>query len=195
MVGRARGTPQTRSSNAPFSRTESAWADFIVEGPASMEAPSNGDYAAWEDGFRLTDDETLAGALARYDEVAARTDSLVEAVDLDHSWPLPPQPWFEPGSTRSARRVFLHIIAETAQHVGLPAEGLAARARLAHADDGGAVVGEIVRVALVAASGEVPEPAKARRHGGLRRELREPCHTEERTRTARDRLPFPVVRA
>ena len=46
-----------------------------------MEAPSNGDYAAWEDGFRLTDDETLAGALARYDEVAARTDSLVEAVD------------------------------------------------------------------------------------------------------------------
>ena len=100
------------------SRTESAWADFIVEGPASMEAPSNGDYAAWEDGFRLTDDETLAGALARYDEVAARTDSLVEAVDLDHSWPLPPQPWFEPGSTRSARRVFLHIIAETAQHAG-----------------------------------------------------------------------------
>ena len=50
--------------------------------------------------------------------MAARTDSLVEAVDLDHSWPLPPQPWFEPGSTRSARRVFLHIIDETAQHAG-----------------------------------------------------------------------------
>ena len=27
-------------------------------------------------------------------------------------------PWFEPGATWSARRVFLHIVAETAQHAG-----------------------------------------------------------------------------
>jgi hypothetical protein len=27
-------------------------------------------------------------------------------------------PWFPPGATRSARRVFMHIIAETAQHSG-----------------------------------------------------------------------------
>jgi len=99
-------------------RTESAWVDFMVDGPSTMEAPADADYADWENGFRLTDDETLAGALARYDEVAARTDALVETIDLDHSWPLPAQPWFEPGATRSARRVVTHIVAETAQHSG-----------------------------------------------------------------------------
>ena len=83
-----------------------------------MAPPEDGDYSAWENGFRLTDDETLAGALARYDEVAARTDALVATVDLDHAWPLPPAPWFEPGATRSARRVFVHIVGETAQHAG-----------------------------------------------------------------------------
>ena len=51
--------------------------------------------------------------------MAARTDELVESLpDLDLSHPLPPAPWFAPGATRSARRVFLHIVAETAQHAG-----------------------------------------------------------------------------
>ena len=36
----------------------------------------------------------------------------------DSSHPLPNAPWFPPGERRSARRVFLHIIAETAQHAG-----------------------------------------------------------------------------
>ena len=99
-------------------RTESAWVDFLLEGPQTMAAPADGDYSAWEDGFRLTGEETLAGALERYAEVAARTDALVGTVDLDHAWPLPEAPWFEPGATRSARRVFLHIVAETAQHAG-----------------------------------------------------------------------------
>jgi len=38
--------------------------------------------------------------------------------DLDASQPLPSAPWFEPGARWSARRVFLHIIAETSQHAG-----------------------------------------------------------------------------
>jgi len=98
--------------------TESSWIDFVLDGPQTMAAPADGDYSGWEDNFRLTDDETLAGALERYDEVAARTDALVATVDLDHAWPLPEAPWFEPGATRSARRVFLHVVAETAQHAG-----------------------------------------------------------------------------
>ena len=32
--------------------------------------------------------------------------------------PLPEAPWFEPGARWSARRVLLHLIAETAQHAG-----------------------------------------------------------------------------
>ena len=38
--------------------------------------------------------------------------------DLDVSHPLPTAPWFEPGASWSARRVLLHMIAETAQHAG-----------------------------------------------------------------------------
>jgi hypothetical protein len=34
----------------------------------------------------------------------------------DAAHPLPPLPWFEPGTRWSARRVLLHVIAETDQH-------------------------------------------------------------------------------
>jgi hypothetical protein len=77
------------------------------------------DVARWTDGFRLLPDETLAGVLADYEKVAQRTDELVASLpDLDLAHPLPNAPWFPPGEKRSARRVFLHIIAETTQHAG-----------------------------------------------------------------------------
>jgi hypothetical protein len=63
--------------------------------------------------------ETLAGLLEDYARVARRTDELVAGLpDLDSSQPLPEAPWFEPGARWSARRVLLHLIAETAQHAG-----------------------------------------------------------------------------
>ena len=100
--------------------TEEKWAQFVVEGPAAMAAPSDpAGYEAWANGFRLLPDETLENVLSRYAEVAARTDELVRTLpDLDASHPLPEAPWFQPGARRSARRVFLHIVAETAQHAG-----------------------------------------------------------------------------
>ena len=75
--------------------------------------------AQWAAEFQLLPDQTLADVLARYEQVAARTDALVESIpDLGAAHPLPPAPWFAPGATRSARRVFMHIVAETAQHSG-----------------------------------------------------------------------------
>ena len=75
--------------------------------------------ARWADQFKLLPDETLDGVLAGYEKVARRTDDLVASLpDLNLSHPLPNAPWFPPGERRSARRVFLHIIAETAQHAG-----------------------------------------------------------------------------
>ena len=57
--------------------------------------------------------------LAGYEEVARRTDELVASLpDLNAAHPLPKAPWYEPGAQWSARRVILHIIAETAQHAG-----------------------------------------------------------------------------
>ena len=106
--------------------TEKGWADFIEQGPSSMPSVE-GNYEdidpkvleQWANEFKLLPDQTLADVLAEYERVAARTDALVESLpDLDASHPLPSAPWFAPGATRSARRAFMHIVAETAQHAG-----------------------------------------------------------------------------
>jgi hypothetical protein len=84
------------------SAIEAGWADFAERGAEAM--PSiEGEISPevlekFQNEFRLLPDETLADVLAAY--------------------PLPPAPWFAPGATRSVRRVFLHIVAETAQHSG-----------------------------------------------------------------------------
>jgi hypothetical protein len=106
---------------------ESEWADFVERGPADRPAV-DWDAIDWSDppafvqefrdGHRLLETETLAGVVARFEEVAARTDALLAAADLDRRWPLPEAPWFEAGATWSVRRVALHLIAETSQHAG-----------------------------------------------------------------------------
>ena len=99
--------------------TERQWARFIVEGPAAMAMPDDATAAAWARGFTLAEGETLAGLLAEYEQVANQTDELVRTLpSLDASQPLPEAPWFPPGARWSARRVLLHIIAETSQHAG-----------------------------------------------------------------------------
>ena len=98
--------------------TEEQWVEFIRVGPDAV-AMSEDRMAAHADSFVLRDDETLQGVVRRYEEIAHTTDGLVRTLaDLDASQPLPDAPWFPKGTRRSARRVFLHIIAETAQHAG-----------------------------------------------------------------------------
>lgn len=98
--------------------TEAQWADFIERGAQAMKATDDSQ-AEWAGNFQLLAGETLAAILERYAEVAARTDALVTNLpDLDVAHALPAAPWFEPGASWSARRVLLHILAETAQHAG-----------------------------------------------------------------------------
>ncbi len=98
-----------------LTRMEQRWSDFIVRGPAEGGV----DLEAHAASFRMLEGETLAGLLENYEEAARRTDDLVASVpSLDDSQPLPPSPWFPPGARWSARRVLLHVIAETAQHAG-----------------------------------------------------------------------------
>jgi uncharacterized damage-inducible protein DinB len=98
---------------------EESWVRFVHEGPSAMSGADEAAMAAREAGFRMLEGETLAGLLAHYEEVAARTDELVATMpSLDVSQPLPEAPWFPPNARRSARRVFLHIATETAHHAG-----------------------------------------------------------------------------
>ena len=102
--------------------TEAHWADFVVNGPSpadNFNAMTEEDFARRAEEFRLLPGETLAGALADYAEVAARTDDLVRSLpDLDAAHPLPAAPWFPPGTKWSARRALMHVVAETAHHAG-----------------------------------------------------------------------------
>lgn len=100
--------------------TERQWVRFIVEGPSAMSFdPAQTPPETWTNGFKMLEGETLAGLLDEYEEVARQTDELIKALpDLDASQPLPDAPWFERGASWSARRVFLHIMAETSQHAG-----------------------------------------------------------------------------
>ncbi len=98
---------------------EGGWVDFIVKGPDAIGPADEAAAEAHAAGFHMSEEETLAGVLARYEDVARRTDDLVSLLSsFDASHPLPEAPWFESGATWSARRVLLHIIAETAQHAG-----------------------------------------------------------------------------
>ncbi|TCC56564.1 DinB family protein [Kribbella pittospori] len=101
---------------------ERMWTSFAQTGPG-QDAPEETEFtpeaiAEWENQFRLTDGETLAGVLAEYEKVAAATDDLVRTLDLDVAYELPAAPWQPPGVFWTVRRVFLHITAETAQHAG-----------------------------------------------------------------------------
>ena len=104
------------------SKVERGWTAFILSGPSAMpdfSAMTEADYEDWGAGHRLLPDETLAGVLADYAQVARQTDELVATLpDLNASHPLPSAPWFPPDGRWSARRALLHIVAETAQHAG-----------------------------------------------------------------------------
>ena len=98
--------------------TERHWVDIALnQERARKRAEQEQDYA---DGFRLREDETLAGVLAAYAEVAANTDAALAGVSLDQPVPVPRGvPWF-PADVEawSVRWVLLHIMEETARHAG-----------------------------------------------------------------------------
>jgi uncharacterized damage-inducible protein DinB len=93
--------------------TERGWVAFMTGGDMVAAA---GD---WWAGHHMGTDETLAGLLDDYTACAEETAEAVRGLaDLDAATPLPAAPWFEPGATWTARRVLVHILAETAQHAG-----------------------------------------------------------------------------
>lgn len=138
LVSAAKGLTHEQAASTPtasalsigglikhVAKTESGWLDYIVSGPSAMEGGKP--FSEWGEAefteraneFKLLPTETLEAVIADYERVAARTAELVNTVpDLGLSQPLPKAPWFDPNGRRSARQVFLHIAAETAQHAG-----------------------------------------------------------------------------
>jgi len=99
---------------------ETSWVEFIGRGIDAVSFSGTGAEleARWGQ-FRMLPDETLAGILDQYEQVAWHTAEVVASTpDLNVSHALPSAPWFEPAASWSARRVLLHVIAETAQHAG-----------------------------------------------------------------------------
>src|SRR5262249_38057558 len=108
------------------SATEQHWARFIQEGPAENAIDwadvdwSNppAEITAYSDGFRMLEDETLAGLLEEYDAVAAATDARAAGLPPPAARPRPRGRGPPAGPRGSARGVFAHTLADTAQHAG-----------------------------------------------------------------------------
>ncbi|PRY12870.1 DinB family protein [Kineococcus rhizosphaerae] len=98
-------------------QTEAQWVAFALRGPAAFPSFADTDWQARADSFRVLPGETVAGILADYAAVAARTDDLVRTADLDVAHDLPEAPWFA-RERWSVRRVLLHLLAEVSQHAG-----------------------------------------------------------------------------
>jgi uncharacterized damage-inducible protein DinB len=121
----ARATPSVSALSVGglvkhLAQVERRWVRMVQrpgEPSGDLEAAAE-DYS---DGFRLGPQETLAGALAAYDAVAAETERVVAGIDdLGQAVPVPKGvPWFpDDVEAWSVRWVLLHLIEETARHAG-----------------------------------------------------------------------------
>lgn len=96
-------------------RCERTWTKVLVERDENAEQKLE-DYA---DEYTIGEDETVAGLLAEWERVAARTTELVRSVDdLNVSIPTPTNPWVPGRVWWSARFLILHILREIAHHSG-----------------------------------------------------------------------------
>lgn len=94
---------------------ERGWMDTV------LQRDRGGTEQAYGDGFRLGPDETLAGALAEYEQAATETEKIIAGIDdLDQPVPVPHDaPWYPADlEAWSVRWVLLHLIEETARHAG-----------------------------------------------------------------------------
>jgi uncharacterized damage-inducible protein DinB len=98
---------------------EERWSSFIAEGSAAIGGADPAALPQHDASFEIAAGETLVSLLERYDKAARSTNELIMTLpSLDLAHPLPEAPWFKKGASWSARRVLLHIMAETAQHAG-----------------------------------------------------------------------------
>ena len=102
-------------------QVQSSWLAGVLAAPQARvdDRTQQEQYAAHQDGWTWHDDDTLAAALAAYDEVCAAVLAAVDEVGLDTPVPVPPAPW-NPTDIEawSVRWVWFHLVEELARHAG-----------------------------------------------------------------------------
>ncbi|WP_159850750.1 mycothiol transferase [Nocardia sp. CY41] len=94
---------------------ERHWTTVIVRRDENAEL----DVSKFGGEYVMAAEETVAGLLADWDEVAAATAELIRTVDdLDVSIPTPTSPWVPERIWQSVRYTVLHILREIAHHSG-----------------------------------------------------------------------------
>lgn len=116
----ARATPTAGALNIAgtikhLAVVEKRWTDLARDGSYGT------DPAEYLASFALIADETLAGVLKVYDEVANETGDVIGGIsDLNTAVPIPKDvPWFPSDvDAWTVRWILLHVIEETARHAG-----------------------------------------------------------------------------
>ncbi len=94
---------------------ERHWTSVIVQRDEHAEL----DVSKFAGEYVMAAEETVAGLLSTWDEVAAATAELIRTVDsLDTSIPTPTAPWAPERVWQSVRTTVLHILREIAHHSG-----------------------------------------------------------------------------
>lgn len=94
---------------------ERHWTSVIVQRDENAEL----DVSKFGGEYVMAAEETVAGLLSTWDEVAAATAELIRSVDsLDSSIPTPTAPWTPERIWQSVRYTVLHILREIAHHSG-----------------------------------------------------------------------------
>ena len=85
---------------------------------ADLDETAEFDMAGMGSEYVMADDESVAGLLAEWKEVARATTDALATMDLDLSVPVPTAPWAPTRIWQSARFTVLHILREISQHAG-----------------------------------------------------------------------------
>ena len=93
---------------------ERHWMKVITD----LDETAEFDMASAGSEYVMADDETVAGLIAEWEELASATSAALEILDLDLSVPVPTAPWAPERIWQSARFTVLHILREISQHAG-----------------------------------------------------------------------------
>lgn len=94
--------------------TERSWMKTI----ADMDETAEFDMSRMGTEYVMGPDQTVAGLVDEFAQVAAETEAALADLDLDTQIPLPTAPWAPERAWQSARYTLLHILREVAQHAG-----------------------------------------------------------------------------